>query len=1467
MKAKTSQKYNLSLQLVTFMAAVFSIVFYTAIAQAQTRKESSVTSQIPSLFSPPQLIAQTWSDLNSDRLSLAIPNPQTELIDTDLESEDLLIHQLNRKQQQLIAQTWSDLESDRLSLAIPNPQTELTDPDLESEALLIHQLNRKQQQLIAQTWSDLNSDRLSLAIPNPQPELIDTDLESEDLLIHQLNRKQQQLIAQTWSELDAEQLSLANPERWNIITPNREINRENTPQSESIINPPDRREIATRLALKQVQIISPAPGVILSESQNDSVTIQYPPTASVKLQVNGAELNDSLITQQSLDSRRNLITQTWQGAELKKGTNTLSVIASQDGIKTKTDRQVMVKDVSRAANVVKKPTTTTENNAQQLNSKKTPSSPTESPVKILTPAANAVLETIHSSVIIQYPESTSVILQVNGKSVDTAQVGRTEVHPVSHLVTQTWYGVIFKTGVNTLSILSTTDGVKYSETAIKITVPGRPEALKVETVEAEIPADGQAIATVQGRYVDGQGTTTPWNEIITLNSSAGKFVGTDLDPDRPGFQVKPDKGEFTASLQAGYDAKTVRIQAKSSQLEAYTQTQFKTTLREKPLLTGFADLRIGARGINYYDSLRDFLPLDNNNDAEIDFSSAAFITGSFGKWSYTGAFNTDRPLNEDNEGETRIFRTYDQSESNYPVYGDSSTTEATTPSTDSVYLRLERSPRIEFADPDYFMWGDYDTEEFSTESQEFSGISRQLHGFKANYNLGNFQLNGLYANNVEGFQRDAIAPDGTSGFYFFSRRLLIPGSEDIYLELSPLNDPGRIVSRQRLSLGLDYEIDYDRGTLLFKDPVLRTQINQNGNILVRRIIATYQFEVEANEASLVGARGRYHFNRDLETPSWIGASYLNEDRSDQDFSLWGIDSYFSLGNWGKLIAEYAQSDNQTVFAQADGSAYRFEGEVQFNNYLQGRVYYRDIDEGFANNATLSFVPGQITYGSQIEAQIAQNTKLQFSYEHQDNKGVSPRPLDELEEFLDSGFDPVPGSRQDNSLSTITVGVEQKIGKADLGIDLTWRDRSDRQSPGSLNSTSTQLRSRFSIPIIDKLNFQALNELTLSDNTDAVFSDRTGLGLDWEFYKGLSLVLNQQWFTRGELAGESLTSFGIQGEYEPWANATLTGRYSLTNGISGVSNIGAIGLQQKLTIAPGLNLDLDYEHTFSGFDTTGSGIQYAQPFAVGQGASSLGFSSGSTYSVGIEYTDNPNFTASAKWQHSDNSGGGNTVITADVTGKLSSSLTSLFSYNQASSANQTFDIGTTRNLRLGLAYRNPKQDNFNALLRYEYEENGGTIPETLLLGKGTGSQEHLFAVEGIYAPNWRWEFYGKYAFRNSKTFLADDFVGSSNISLGQIRATYRLNYHMDLAAEARMIWQPSAGYTESGFVLEAGYYLTPELRISTGYVFGSADDEDFTGTRSAGGPYVGLTVKLNSLLDGFGQHQAPKVPEVIQKKKG
>ncbi|MGB7443682.1 MAG: hypothetical protein WA919_21675, partial [Coleofasciculaceae cyanobacterium] len=405
-----------------------------------------------------------------------------------------------------------------------------------------------------------------------------------------------------------------------------------------------------------------------------------------------------------------------------------------------------------------------------------------------------------------------------------------------------------------------------------------------------------------------------------------------------------------------------------------------------------------------------------------------------------------------------------------------------------------------------------------------------------------------------------------------------------------------------------------------------------------------------------------------------------------------------------------------------------------------------------------------------------------------------------------------------------------------------------------DSTSSQLRSRFTFPISDTLTFRAQNELTLSEETDAIRSDRTILGLDWELQPGIKLSLAQQWFTRGQFAGQAITSFGIDGDYSLGPNTTVTGRYALVGGADRMTGQGAVGLSHVWTIAPGLKMDLAYEHVFGNFfGQTGRGERFSQAFASGQSASALGFSSGDSYSVGLSYTDNADFKASARFEHRSSSQGNNTVISASATGKISPALTALLSYEQANFANQTIEgLGDTVDLRLGLAYRDPRNDSFNALLRYEYRKNPAIIPETLLFGSGTGSNEHVFAAEAIYAPNWRWEFYGKYALRHSSSFLAEDLVGRSTVSLAQLRATYRLGYNFDLVGEARWINQPSANYSETGFLAELGYYLTPNLRLSAGYAFGEIDDRDFSGSRSAGGLYFGLTIKLSDLFDSFGQ---------------
>ncbi len=1090
-----------------------------------------------------------------------------------------------------------------------------------------------------------------------------------------------------------------------------------------------------------------------------------------------------------------------------------------------------------------------------------PSTP-QPAIEILSPKPNDLLDLAAATITLRYPIGSAIDLKVNDQSVSPSLIGRTETDKTKGQITQTWYGVALQSGDNQLT--ATAPGLPEATT--RITVRGSIAKLTLSTAETRVPADGRSTITVTGTLLDDRNTRSNSDVLVTLTPSAGGFVEADADSAQPGYQVRASHGEFRANLRSATQAQTVRIQAKLGSLDAFTQVQFETSLRPS-IATGVVDLRFGKRGLDYRGSFRDFLPPGQPKSQptgyEFSSSGAVFATGKVGDWLVTGALNTDRPLNQTCDGANSLFRSVQFCEQAYPVTGDSSQREVLTPSTDRLYLKLERSSAFGH---DYAMWGDYNTEEFATASQQFTATSRQLHGFKANANIGNLQLSGLYATNIQGFQRDSLAPDGTSGTYILSRRLILNGSETLSLELEELNRPGTVLNRKSLNRGQDYDIDYDRGTINFRQPILRTELDEAGQILVRKIVVTYQYDNDAEDtkdANLIAARARYHLSKLAGQESWIGASYLRERQGDRQFDLYGADALVTFKG-GSLIAEYARSRNiSDLVGTISGSAYRVEAQGQINNATQLRAYYRHTDPGFANNATISFVPGQTRYGANLSTALGPNTKVRLQYDHEDNQGIAPRPL----EITEDGILAQPGSANNlslnNALTTLSAGLQQDLGKASLTADYIHRDRTDRVTPAN-SSRSDQLRTSLTVPLSSKLTFTALNETTLSASTDALYGDRTALALNWALLPGINLQAGQQFLGRGSNSGQSVTNLGLNGEYKFGTDTTLKARYGIVGGLGGGINNwttqGAIGLTQGWTIAPGLRADVTYEHLFGGFfGQTAAGRRDAQPFTRGQTASSIGFAGGDSYSIGLDYSGSPTLQANLRYEHRSSSSGTNSNFNAGVTGNLSPAITALIRYQQSGTSNQQFQsLGDNRSFKVGLAYRDPKSDKFNALLRYEYRNNPSIAPDSILFGSGSGSVEQVIATEAIYAPSPKWELYGKFALRNSRTFLSEDLAGSSTVTLAQLRATYHLNYSWDLVGEARWIGQPSLGYSETGALIEAGYYLTPNLRLAAGYTFGKVSDRDFDGSRSDSGFHVGLTIKLTDLIDGFGgQKPVPK----------
>lgn len=1018
----------------------------------------------------------------------------------------------------------------------------------------------------------------------------------------------------------------------------------------------------------------------------------------------------------------------------------------------------------------------------------------------------------------------------------------------------------------------------------------------IEFLDVErTPADGRTTALIQGQVVNADGSPYRESVTVTLTAAAGRFMGKDAEPDRPGFQVVAQDGKFAARLQSPLQAQWVRVRAAIDPVwdlelapedrpretdnlplpntpykplgtlepaQAYTSVEFITNLRPS-LVSGSLDLRFGKGNTNFFGPFEEFL--DDDDSYGIDLDGGVFAIGTLGEWLFTGAVNLDRGLNDDCDGTGSLFSNSSTCDNRYPVYGDSSEISDLTPSQDSVFARLERTPIIPGAEPDYIMWGDWLTNEFSRPSQLFSATSRTLHGAKANYTFGGLQLTAAYANNIDGFRRDTIVPNGTSGLYFFSKRLLVAGSETIFIETEELNRPGFVVERKALARGRDYDIDYDRGSITFRRAVLSTDFDPFGDTLVRRVVATYEFEDDGDQNNgLLAGRVQYNFSRELGQESWIGASLLNENRDDQDFSLFGLDFLMPLGSDGRFIGEYARSNNGVDFlGDVEGSAYRLEVEGKPTNWLRARAFYRTAEDGFSNDSTASFVPGQTRYGLQGTAQAGPSTLFRFDVEQENNFGrsVTLRPR-----FFDL-FDPNPvtvaGDRVDNQLFTARLGVTQEIGTADLGLDYVYRDRND-DIDGTFDSSSSQIVSRLRVPLGEKFAFRAQNELNLGDG-DPLYPNRTTLGVEWDTFPGVKLRLAHQFFGGGIMNDSAITSLDTIVERALSDDTTLTSRYSIAGTQGGFYNYGSIGLNHRWTVSPGLKINLGYERIFDDLlNRTGAGDRQRAAYAEGQTASILGLTEGSSYSVGFDYTGSEVFKANGRLEYRDGDEGDVFLATIGGVGKLTDSLSILGRLEAAGASNQTFidRLSDTLDIDLGLAYRNPLNDRFNGLLRLEHRVNGDITPDSI--GTGAESRATLLSAEGIYAPNWRWEFYGKYAMRWTDTSLNGGFSNNSRISLAQARALYRFDYRWDVAGEVRWLNQPTADFSEWGWAGELGYYINPDLRAYLGYSFGSADDRDFGGYRSDGGIYGGINLKVNRLFNGFGvQMPVAKPKEEVQ----
>lgn len=187
--------------------------------------------------------------------------------------------------------------------------------------------------------------------------------------------------------------------------------------------------------------------------------------------------------------------------------------------------------------------------------------------------------------------------------------------------------------------------------------------------------------------------------------------------------------------------------------------------------------------------------------------------------------------------------------------------------------------------------------------------------------------------------------------------------------------PGKIILESiSLSRHVDYDIDYDAGTLFFKEPSASRDENFNPIF----IVIDYEAQDDRDAAINYGGRGALHIDEGVE----VGASYIHEGTSGAEGSLSALDTRIRLGST-ELRAEIATSRAETatgdsgIITTTKGDAYLAEVSHHGKD-LDGRVYIREQDSGFGLGQQSSSEAGSRKIG--IDARYRLNAKFSVAGE-------------------------------------------------------------------------------------------------------------------------------------------------------------------------------------------------------------------------------------------------------------------------------------------------------------------------------------------------------------------------------------------------------------------------------------------------------------------------------------------------------
>ncbi|WP_295421730.1 hypothetical protein [Sulfurovum sp.] len=708
--------------------------------------------------------------------------------------------------------------------------------------------------------------------------------------------------------------------------------------------------------------------------------------------------------------------------------------------------------------------------------------------EILWPPEKFVPSIPSTRIAVVHDKEQKAQVWLNGQKVSMLNYDGRKTDTNNSTVIDTYKGVDLLDQTNTITVKILNKQNQVIKTLTR-TLHVSTAPAKIEYVEKNsfAVADGKHSPVIAVKFIDADGyplrsgitgtfsIEAPYQSQVALDQLQVDPLGSSTGENR--YTIDSD-GIAYIKLQPTTQSGTASLHFKIQDRDEVIRAWLKPQLR-KWIMVGFAE---GTVGYNTLKGHKESLAAIGAEDKVVTQGRVSFFAKGRvkGEWLLTMAYDSGK--------DTKNSKLFDEIDPNtyYTLYNDGSVQNYEASTRKKLYLKIEKE---RFS----ALFGDFNTDMTVTELSQYS---RRMTGIKSEYHGENLEVNAFAAHTDQLFMKDEIRGDGTSGFYHLKNKPVILNSESVTIEVRDRYHNERVIEKKSLQRFRDYEIDYDRGTLYFKEPIYSNDQNFNP----RFIVVDYEIEGDGSKHYTYGGRAAV---KALNGAVEVGGSYIYEDTAKKKSELYGADTTVKVGTHTVMKAEYAKTkttqDGNTTYGDAKLA------EIEYiANGLYVRGYYREQEDAFGLGQISSSLGATRKFGLDATKTFENRLSLKTSA-YRDSDLLNDKNQDVFE---------------------TRVQMDQTLWSAYMGY---------RYANNTDSAAVHQMLLGASYAFFDqRLKLSVAHDQSFGEDEDKLFPTKTTVGVDYAVTANVNLFANYEW-AKG-VDDHELGRVGLR--YRPWSGMTF-----------------------------------------------------------------------------------------------------------------------------------------------------------------------------------------------------------------------------------------------------------------------------------------------------------------------------------------